>query len=113
MALKANTQEGIYLNNILKFLKKSYIIPQNTIKNDFSLILVDNLSTKKLSENSSHHKRTKHIDIAYHFIRDTIKSGDVKVIHIPDKLNISDPLTKGLFRPKFDWFKKAINLLPS
>jgi transposase InsO family protein len=110
MALKSATQEAIYLKNILSWLVDSGLIP--LIKRDFATILVDNLGAKELSENPSHHERTKHIDIAYHFTRNCIESGDIKVIHIPDKIQLADPLTKGIPRPKFQWFIENIGLKP-
>jgi hypothetical protein len=108
MALKSATQEALYLKNILIWLADADLIPP--MKRDFATILVDNLGAKDLSENASHHERTKHIDIAYHFTRNCIKSGDIKVIHIPDRLQLADPLTKGLLRPKFQWFLENIGL---
>jgi len=108
MALKSATQEAIYLLNMLKWLANKKLI---ILAKPFATILVDNLGAKDLSENPSHHERTKHIDIAYHFIRQTNESGITKVIHIPDKLQVADPLTKGVLKSKLDWFKETINLL--
>jgi hypothetical protein len=110
MALKLASQEGIYLKNILNWLVDANIIKET--ERDFSTVLVDNLGAKQLSENPSHHERTKHIDIAYHFIRDCIKSGHIKVAHIPDKLQLADPLTKGVPKAKFQWFIENIGLVP-
>jgi hypothetical protein len=41
-----------------------------------------------------------------------VKSGDIKVIHIPDKLQLANPLTKGVLRLKFQWFLKEFGLIP-
>ncbi|GKC61711.1 retrovirus-related pol polyprotein from transposon TNT 1-94, partial [Tanacetum coccineum] len=38
-------------------------------------VLYDNQSTIYLTKNSMFHKRTKHIDIRYHWIRDAIEDG--------------------------------------
>ena len=108
MALKAASQESLYLLNMLKWLKEVKLI---NLTNNYATILVDNLGAKDLSENATHHERTKHIDIAYHFIRNNIENEDIKVVHIPDKLQLADPLTKGLHKPKLDWFKEAIGLI--
>ena len=108
MALKTATQESIYLLNMLKWLSDRKLVQ---LAKPFATILVDNLGAKDLSENPTHHERTKHIDIAFHFVRQTIESGITKVIHIPDKLQVADPLTKGVLKPKLDWFKETINLL--
>ncbi|GJT60916.1 hypothetical protein Tco_1004449 [Tanacetum coccineum] len=41
-------------------------------------VLCDNQSTIHLAKNSMFHKRTKHIDIRYHWIRDAIEDGIVR-----------------------------------
>jgi hypothetical protein len=94
MALKGATQEAIYLKNLINWLIEANML---TLKHrKFATILVDNLGAKDLSENAQHHERTKHIDISYHFVRQTIEEGHVKVAHIPDKFQLADPLTKGM-----------------
>ena len=75
------------------------------------MILEDNKSAIDLSENPTHHERTKHIDIAYHFIRDTVEQGDVKVVYITSKQQLADMLTKGVTKPLLEWFKETIGLI--
>jgi hypothetical protein len=106
MALKSATQEAIYISNMLKWLNNN-ITSLKGVKID-PIVLIDNLSAEQLSENSTHHERTKHIDIAYHFTRECVDNGSIRVIHIPDKLQLADPLTKGVLRAKFEWFKTNI-----
>ena len=52
--------------------------------------------------------RTKHINIRYHFSRQAIKSGDVKLIYCPTELMLADALTKALCEVKFATFAKSI-----
>ena len=40
------------------------------------------------------HERTKHIDVKYHFIRDVITKGDVKICKISTRDNLADMMTK-------------------
>ena len=54
----------------------------------------------KLAENPEFHKRTKHIDIIYHFIRECINNNKLKVGYIPTKEQLADGFTKGLDNPK-------------
>ncbi|GKD23716.1 hypothetical protein Tco_1225419, partial [Tanacetum coccineum] len=46
-------------------------------------IFCDNTSAIAISNNPVLHSRTKHIDIRYHFIRDHILKGDIKLHFIP------------------------------
>ncbi|GKB35802.1 hypothetical protein Tco_0880744, partial [Tanacetum coccineum] len=57
-------------------------------------VLCDNQSAIHLAKNSMFHKRTKHIDIRYHWIRDAIEDGmfELNKVHTDD--NASDMLTK-------------------
>ena len=47
------------------------------------------------------HKRTKHIDVRYHFVRDVIARGDVVVEKVSTHDNPADMLTKLLPLSKF------------
>ena len=47
------------------------------------------------------HKRSKHIDMQRHFIRDEIQGGRIKVVKVPTEDNASDMLTKPLPVSKF------------
>ncbi|GKC05341.1 hypothetical protein Tco_0996951 [Tanacetum coccineum] len=64
-------------------------------------VLCDNQSVIHLVKNSMFHKRTKHIDICYHWIRDAIEDGmfELNKVHTDD--NASDMLTKAVAREKF------------
>jgi len=42
------------------------------------------------------HKRTKHIDIRYHFTRERVESGEIELIYIPTEHQLADLLTKAL-----------------
>ncbi|GJX71625.1 hypothetical protein Tco_0308796 [Tanacetum coccineum] len=63
-------------------------------------VLCDNQSAIHLAKNSMFHKRTKHIDIHYHWIRDGIEDGmfELNKVHTDD--NASDMLTKAVAREK-------------
>src|SRR5208282_204881 len=105
MALKSATLEAVYLRNILLYLSEKL---KFKVQNNFITILVDNLNAKDLSKNPTHHNRSKHIDIAYYYTRECIQSGLTKVVHIPDKLNVADILTKGVATSKIHWFLQEI-----
>ena len=49
---------------------------------DTTMILCDNQSGIRLTENPVFRDRSKHIDIRYHFIRDMVQRGTVRLDHI-------------------------------
>ena len=46
---------------------------------DVNCIFCDNQSCIKLSKNPVFHNKSKHIEIKYHYIRDMVESGAVKL----------------------------------
>ena len=65
-------------------------------------ILEDNQSAICLAKNQSIHGRTKHIDIKYHFIRDAVEAGKIKLVYCASEDMIADMgvvmLTKELYQ---------------
>ena len=55
--------------------------------------------TRTLSEPN----RTKHIDVAYHHIRDWVKLGKISVVPVEANLQLADALTKALPRPQHEF----------
>ena len=64
-------------------------------------ILCDNQGAIALAKDNKYHARTKHIDLRYHFIREAVEDGKIKVKYIPTDDNVSDIFTKALPKPKF------------
>lgn len=64
-------------------------------------IFCDNNSAIALSKNTVFHKRSKHIDTRYHFIRELINDGEVILEHCRSKEQYADIFTKALARDSF------------
>jgi hypothetical protein len=65
-----------------------------------TVLKCDNQSAIALCKDSKYHARTKHMDIRYHFIRESVKRGKITVSYIPTDSNIADIMTKGLTRKR-------------
>lgn len=74
------------------------------------VIGIDNQSTIRLIENSQFHKRTKHIEVKYHFCREKVEQGKIKVKYVPTELNEADILTKPLAKPTFQRLRSLSGL---
>lgn len=64
-------------------------------------LFVDNQAAIKLISNPVYHKRSKHIDIKYNFIREKVELGYLSVKYISSNMQLSDFLTKALPTNKF------------
>jgi hypothetical protein len=73
-----------------------------------SALSCDNMGSIDLSENPRIGDRSKHIDIAYHFIRELVEIGALTILHIPSKLNPADLCTKALPGPQHEFLKGLI-----
>lgn len=90
------TKESVYLRSLCKELFDQYEV-SNFLKLDFPMTIYnDNQSALKLSENQVFHKRTKHIHVKYHFIRDKVKNADIELLYMPTNDMVADMLTKPL-----------------
>ena len=65
-------------------------------------ILEDNQSAICLAKSQQVHGRTKHIDIKYHFIRDLVEAGRIKLTYCASEDMVADMLTKRLTIKQFE-----------
>lgn len=71
-------------------------------------VLCDNSSSIKLSKNPVFHGRTKHIRVRFHFLRDLVKDGEIKLVYCGTKDQIVDIMTKPL---KLDTYEKIRRMM--
>jgi len=74
-------------------------------------IFCDNTSAIALSKNSIFHKRTKHIDAKYHFIRDLINNDEIVLQHCRLQEQFVDIFTKPLTREIFVYLRKCLGIV--
>ena len=65
----------------------------------------------KLSENPVFHDKSKHIDIRYHYIRDMVQKGAMKLQYVATYEQIANMLTKPLSRVKFVYFRDKLGVV--
>jgi hypothetical protein len=100
MAACSATQEALFQRQLLSDLD----FPQKQP----TTIYEDNTAAIALTENPVFHQRTKHIDIRYHFVRERVEMGDVKLVHITSEEQLADLLTKALSKPKVEKFRERV-----
>jgi transposase InsO family protein len=68
--------------------------------NSPTVLYSDNQGSIALSKNPDSHRRTKHIDVRFHLLREHVEKGTVVVQYLSTKEMPADVLTKGLPPPK-------------
>jgi hypothetical protein len=76
-----------------------------------STIFTDNQAAISISHHPEFHSRTKHIDIAHHFLRDLISEGTINTVYVNTRDNLADLFTKGLSRDLHDDLTSRIGVL--
>ncbi len=71
-------------------------------------IYEDNVGAINIAENNMASKRTKHIDVTYHHIRELIENGDVKVEHMASEKQIADIMTKNTTTAIFERHRSTV-----
>eukprot|EP00253_Pinus_taeda_P020682 PITA_20682 len=103
MATSLASCEAIWLRKMLFGLFGQALRP--------SVIYCDNQSCIKLAENPVFHDRSKHIEIKYHFIRDYVQKGAVKLECISTNEQVADIFTKALPQGKHVYFRDKMGVV--
>ena len=94
IALYEASTEIVYLQRAYNFIRNILKVPDTT---DIPVsIFCDNESTIKNSKNPEFHKRSKHIEVKYHYTRELVELNIITVLYIDTNDNITDIFTKPL-----------------
>ena len=94
MAITEGFKEGQWLGSFIGELKVERYLP---------IVFCDSLSAIDLVMNqNSYYRRTKHIEIKFYYIRDTIEKAKVILDKVHTSNNLRDMLTKPLATFKFE-----------
>ena len=104
VALTHSSKDIIWIHKLLT--EFSSIFPFNIP----TTLYCDNQGAVRLSKDSTFHGRTKHIDVHFHFIRQTVSQGHISLIYCPTDDMIADTFTKPLARFKFEKFRKLLGI---
>ncbi|GJU53663.1 ribonuclease H-like domain, reverse transcriptase, RNA-dependent DNA polymerase [Tanacetum coccineum] len=96
------TTQALWLKRLLSKLTHS--------QEEKVTIQVDNKLAITLMKNPVFHRRSKHIDTKYHFIRECVKREDIQVEFISGEYQNADILTKALPKIKFLTMRQLIGL---
>jgi len=101
MALSDCSCQLVWTSNLLSEI--GFDIP-------ISHLYSNNLGSLFWSTNPVQEKRSKHIDIRYHYVRDAIEDDKIKLYYIDEARNPTDILTKNLGQILFYQFRPLLGL---
>ncbi len=93
MALYEGVREALWLKSLAAGIGIKIATP--------ICIFEDNTGAISIANNPSSHKRSKHIDVKYHFSREQVANNTVKLFHVSTEKQIADILTKPLAKSTF------------
>ena len=82
-------------------------------ENDPTPILCDNTSVIALSKNHVFHKKRKHIDTRFHFIRELVNNGDIALQFYGSRDELADIFTKPLGKSVFYFQRQHLGIIRS
>lgn len=95
----------MWIKNILKELKcEEYLSTPIEI---FS----NNQAAIQWLNNATSSKKTRHVNLKYHFVRDEIERGDFDVVYLNTDQMIADCFTKAVSRDKLNWICGQMSIM--
>lgn len=103
MVMSDAAKEAIFLRRLLMEIGYSSGEP--------FLLNIDNQSAEKFATNPVYHKRTKHIDIRFHHVREVIRNNEMVLRYCTTENMIAHILTKNLSKAKHLRFMKLMKFI--
>lgn len=102
IALSLASQEIVWLRRLLSNI--------GTQQDEPSIVFEDNQGAIELTKNPKFHNRTKHVDIAFHFVREQVNRDVMSVVYCSTDNMLADIMTKALPRKTFENFRDMLGV---
>ena len=112
VALSTTEAKYIAISKAIKEVMRLKGLVSKLLGSDVKAILMrDSQSAIYLLKNQAHHKRTKHIDVRLHFIREIIEKHDVILTKVSGEENAADMFTKAVPFAKLKYCMKILQVI--
>lgn len=95
--------EMMWLKRALEEIRRPATMPTK--------LYCDNKAAISIAHNPVQYDRTKHVEIDRHFIKEKIEAGAICTPFVPTLQQIADILTKGLFRPNYEFLISKLGMI--
>ncbi|GLT61624.1 hypothetical protein SLA2020_343190 [Shorea laevis] len=102
IAIANAANQAIWIRKVMRDLKHAQKEP--------TVILRDNKSTIAIVRNPVFHRRSRHIKVKYHSIREAEHDNEVQLIHYSSEEQIANIFTKGLQKSKFKLLREQVGM---
>jgi hypothetical protein len=102
MAATAYACQAVWMRRILEKL--------NHKQEGCTILTCDNSSTIKLSRNHIMHRRSKHIDVRFHFLRDLTRDRVIELVLWGSQDQVADLLTKPIKLQTFENLREQLGV---
>ena len=103
MALSEAIQEAVWLKAFTSELGEE-------VSDGALTVFEDNQGAIALAKNPEFHKRTKHIGIRYHFVREKVEDGQVVLEYCHTKDMLAEIMTKPITVAQFDTLRTKLGI---
>ena len=103
MALSVASQDAVWLRHLQEEL--------GVTETGATLIYEDNQGAISMAKNPVFHKRTKHVQICYHFVREAVEQGTIILEYCRTDDMLADSFTKALAHDQFEKLRAGIGLV--
>ena len=83
----------------------------NVKLSDTVKIFEDNIGAKNIVNYENFTKNSKHIEIHYHYVYESVKEKEIEIIKIGSNDNVADIFTKALCKEKLEKFRRLLNIM--
>lgn len=104
VAASEATKELVWLKRLVNGL-------DDTLSKEKPSFYLDNHAAIKLTKNPEFHKRSKHIDTRYHYIREKYELGAFELKSVSTENQLADIFTKALPKNRFEFLRNHLNIV--
>lgn len=112
MTLSSTESEYIALSQAVQELTWLMLLMGNLLESQEvkPIIYTDNQSAIRLVKNPEFHKRSKHIDVRYHYVKKQYAEGKFMLEYVRSEDQLGDIMTKPIPRRQFEYLREKLEI---